>query len=330
MKLLAKNTQPSFTIGEIPVFGDLILAPMDGITDSPFRAIARRFGSALSYTEFINGLDIVNNHPYLGEKLKFSEEERPIIFQLLDNDPQRIAQCALYLRKFEPDAIDLNLGCPAKSVVRRGAGAGLLRSPQTIAQIFSNLTKLLDVPVTAKIRLGWDNQSLKQRDYLQIAKILEDNGAKLIAIHGRTQQQRFEGKADWEAIAEIKQAIRIPVIANGDIRDPADVERVKIFTRCDAVMIGRAAIGNPWIFSRCWVSQVPPAAVYQTIREHLERMVSFYGMPRGLILFRKHVIQYLRHYPITKDQLHRLVTSAELSEFLDHLATVSMSINHPS
>jgi len=241
-----------------------------------------------------------------------------------------MSQCALYLRQFEPDAIDLNLGCPAKSVVSRGAGAGLLRSPQTIAKIFSSLTKLLDIPVTAKIRLGWDNQSRKQRDYLQIAKILEDNGVKLIAIHGRTQQQRYEGKADWDAIAEIKQTVHVPVIANGDVRDPTDIEHVKTFTRCDAVMIGRAAIGNPWIFSRRWASQVPPSEVYQTIHEHLELMGNFYGMPRGLILFRKHVVQYLSRYSITRAQLNCLVTSIELSEFLDHLATISASMNHSS
>lgn len=319
---------PSFYIGNIPIYGDLVLAPMDGITDSPFRSLARRFGSALSYTEFINGLDIVNQHPYLDERLKFSEEERPVLFQLLDNDPQRIVKGALFLRQYNPDGIDINLGCSAKSVVNRGAGAALLRSPQTIAKICSSLTKALDIPVTAKIRLGWDEQSRIQQDHLKIAKILEDNGAKLIAVHGRTQKQRYEGQADWTAIAEIKQAVRIPVIGNGNIYTPSDIERMKTITQCDAVMIGRAAIGNPWLFSRHEISHITPSEVYQIMCEHLERMVAFYGMPRGLILFRKHATQYLHPYSITRDERRQLLTTINLPQFISCLNAIIERVSH--
>ncbi len=319
MTLAVRTITPSFYIGDLPIYGDLVLAPMDGITDSPFRSIARQFGSAMSYTEFINGLDITNQHPYLDERLKFSEQERPILFQLLDNDPQRMVECALFLRQYNPDGIDINLGCSAKSVVNRGAGAALLRSPQTIAKICSSLTKTLDIPITAKIRLGWDEKSRIQRNYLKIAKILEDNGAKLITVHGRTREQRHEGQADWEAIAEIKQIVRIPVIGNGNVRTPSDIERMKTITQCNAVMIGHAAIGNPWIFSRREISQVAPLDVYQIMCEHLERMVAFYGMPRGLILFRKHAVQYLQPYLITREERKQLLTTIGLPQFISCL-----------
>jgi len=328
MTWTVQTITPCFYVGDLPVFGDLVLAPMDGITDSPFRALARQFGSAMSYTEFINGLDIVNQHPYLNERLKFSEEERPIFFQILDNDPQRIVQCALFLRQYEPDGIDINLGCSAKSVVNRGAGAALLRSPQTIAQIFSNLTKILDIPITAKIRLGWNEQSRVRQDYLKIAKVLEDNGAKLIAVHGRTQQQRYGEQADWEAIAEIKQAVRVPVVGNGNVRTPSDIKHMKTITQCDAVMIGRAAIGNPWIFSQREISQVAPSEVLRIMREHLMRMIAFYGMTRGLILFRKHAIQYLRTYPITRDERRQLLTTISPSQFMSCLNTIMERLNH--
>ena len=218
---------------------------MDGYTDLPFRLICKQQGSAASISEFINGIDIKQGHPHLPTKLQFSDEERPFAYQVFDDDPNRLLHAALELRKINPDFIDVNMGCSAKNVSNRGAGAGLLKDPQKIALIISSLVKNLDIPITAKIRLGWDDST---RNYLEVAKIIEDNGASAISVHARTRKQEYSGTADWQAIADVKQLVKIPVIGNGDIKIQADVARMMEQTGCDAVMIGRAAIGNPWIF----------------------------------------------------------------------------------
>ena len=216
---------PNFLIKHIPVYGDLILAPMDGYSDLPFRSVCRELGSALSYTEFINPRDVLSKrHPLLPRRLAYLEEERPVVYQIFDSEPERLLKAAQILQEQQPDIIDINMGCSVPKISGRGAGAGLLREPQKVAQIFSMLTRNLDVPVTAKIRLGWDDE---QRNYLEIARVVEENGGALLAVHARTRCQGFRGQADWEAIAEIKQAVSIPVVANGDVRTVADIERIK-------------------------------------------------------------------------------------------------------
>jgi tRNA-dihydrouridine synthase B len=300
-------------IGSLPIFGDLILSPMDGLSCLPFRTLARDLGSAMSYTEFISAIDVVHGHPFLEERLVYQEGERPVVYQLMDNDPDRLLEAAVRLRQRNPDVIDINMGCCARGVSGRGAGAGLMRSPQTIALIVSKLSRALDIPVTAKIRLGWDDGS---RNYLEIAHIIEDNGGKLIAVHGRTRRQGYSGVADWDAIAEVKQAVSIPVIGNGDVRCVADIDRMKAHTGCDAVMIGRAALSNPWIFSRLDRSQVPPDQVYATIKDHLERNLTFHGPERGLVVFRKYAIHYLKPYLIDRQQRLALMSRTSPDEFL--------------
>jgi nifR3 family TIM-barrel protein len=195
----------------------------------------------------------------------------------------------------------------------RGAGAGLLRTPQKIAHIFRTLSQALAVPVSGKIRLGWDDDS---RNYLLVARIIEENGGSLIAVHARTRVQGYAGLADWDAIAEIKQAVSIPVIGNGDVHTVADIERLQTHTGCDAVMIGRAAIGNPWIFSRLDRQEVPLDQVRAILLKHLERMSFFYGSELGLVLFRKHASRYLSPLPLTKEQRQRLLTAESRVEFL--------------
>jgi tRNA-dihydrouridine synthase B len=310
---------PTFFIGSLPIHGDVILAPMDSYSDMPFRSICRELGSAMSYTEFINALDILNGHPYVYKRLEFLPEERPVVFQIFDNHPDRMLEAALRLQALGPDVIDVNLGCSTRHVSGRGAGAGLLRTPATIAEIFQRLTRLLKVPVTAKMRLGWDEDS---RNYLEVAHILEDNGAAAVAVHGRTKAQGYEGQADWDAIAEIRQAVSIPVIANGDVRGAADIDRLKTHTGCQAVMIGRGAIGNPWIFSRLDREQVPPETVRQTIHRHLDHMLSFYGPRRGLVSFRKHALRYLSGYPLLAVSRRRLMTTEDADEFLALVDTI--------
>jgi tRNA-dihydrouridine synthase B len=309
----SKMTSPTFRVQNIPVYGDLILSPMDGYSDLPFRGLARSLGSAMSYTEFINAIDVIYGHPHLERKLAYLESERPIVYQVFDDDPERLIQAVHKLRPRNPDIIDINMGCSAKCVSGRGAGAGLLRTPEKIAKIFSRLSKELDIPVTGKIRLGWDDESL---NYLETARIIEDNGGQLIAVHGRTKKQGYTGSADWDAIAEVQQAVSIPVVANGDVKTAGDIERIKQHTGCPAVMIARAAIGNPWIFSRLERENVPPDILRQTMIQHLDSMLQFYGPQRGQVLFRKYAARYLTPYQLAGDLRQDLMTSESREEFL--------------
>lgn len=316
------QTQPAFLIRDLPVNGDLILSPMDGISDAPFRSLTRSLGSALSYTEFMNAIDIMNGYPYLEEHLFFSEEERPVVYQVFDDDPERLVKAVHRLLRWQPDIIDVNMGCSARCVSGRGAGAGLLRTPEKIAQIFSTLTRELKIPVTGKIRLGWDDAS---RNYLEIAKIIEENGGALIAVHARTRNQGYTGPVDWDAIAEIKQAVRIPVIGNGDVKSVADIQQIKTQTGCDGVMIGRAAIGNPWIFSRMDRQDVPPQLERATIRQHLNANLNFYGPQRGLTLFRKHLKRYLAPYAVSNHTMGAMLTSTDPAEVWNLIESVLLS-----
>ncbi|MCU0485857.1 MAG: tRNA-dihydrouridine synthase [Anaerolineales bacterium] len=302
---------PTFFIRDIPVYGDAILSPMDGYSDLPFRALCRELGSALSYTEFINALEILNGHPHVHKRYQYLPSERPVVFQIFDNDPDRLVRTALILRQYQPDIIDINMGCSAKGVAARGAGAGLLRTPLKIARTFRRLTHLLDIPITGKIRLGWDDAS---RNYCLVARIIEEEGGALVAVHGRTKVQAYSGNADWDAIAEVRQAVSIPVIANGDVRCAADIERLKAHTGCSAVMIGRAAISNPWIFSHRDRTEVSSDEVRAAVQRHLQLSLDFYGARRGIMLFRKYAARYLNP---TGELRQRMLTTYNLQELME-------------
>ncbi len=307
------SSLPTFSVGPVPVYGDKILSPMDGYSDKPFRALCRRLGSAMSYTEFIGALEILNGHPRIEQKMAFAPEERPIVYQIFDNDPARLLEVALRLQDLGPDIIDINLGCSSKSVSSRGAGAGLLRTPLKVARIFQRLSQALKVPLTAKIRLGWDDEC---RNYPLIARIIEENGGQLIAVHGRTKAQGYGDRADWDAIAEIRQLVAIPVIGNGDVRTVADIEKIKTYTGCPAVMITRGAIGNPWIFSGLDRLEVTYEQVKETMLTHLDEMLTFYGPERGLVLFRKHTNRYISPYRLPSDLRKQLLTSEQPNDFI--------------
>ncbi len=279
-----------FKVGDIPIKSPLVLAPMDGLTDHPFREIIKRFHPGIIFSEFINAYDYINQHPFLPQQIIFSEEQRPFAYQIFDNSPQRILQTALFLESKRPDFIDINMGCSAKTVASRGAGAGLLKEPEIIKQILSLLTKNLTVPITAKIRLGWDDDSL---NYLTISKLLEDYGCAMISVHGRTKRQGYRGTANWDAIAEVKQNVKIPVLANGDVNSKADIQKILNITNCDGVMIGRSALKNPWIFANLDINQVSLKEKLDLLVDHLDLMINFYGLESGLVLFRKYIKFYL-------------------------------------
>ncbi|MFN2143776.1 MAG: tRNA dihydrouridine synthase, partial [Anaerolineales bacterium] len=253
-------------------------------------------------------------------RLAFEESERPVAFQIYDDDPDRILRAAEYLMQYQPDILDVNMGCSSKSVAGRGAGAGLLRTPDKVAAIIRQLSDEFDLPVTAKIRIGWDEESL---NYLEIARSVQDNGGKLVAVHGRTKQQAYKGKANWQPIREIKEALSIPVIGNGDILTIADKQRMLEETGCDAVMIGRGAVGNPWIFAGKDRPQVSLEEVHDTMLLHLQRMQDFYGPEDGLIRFRKHVTRYISLGPLSREKRKKLLTCTTAETFTAFLAELS-------
>ncbi|MBI5301156.1 MAG: tRNA dihydrouridine synthase DusB [Chloroflexi bacterium] len=307
-------TQPNFFVRDIPVYGDLILAPMDGYSDLPFRSICRALGSAISYTEFVN-VDEVSRRkpkPETIRKLEYTPHERPVTFQIYGHQEDRLVETASVVEEMNPDIVDVNMGCYVHDIAERGAGSGMLRDPGKIARVIARMVQALRVPVTAKIRLGWDDTS---RNYIEVARILEDSGASLVAVHGRTKAQAFRGAADWDAIGEVKRAVKIPVIANGDVKTVADIARIKAQTGCDGVMIGRGAIGNPWIFSRRDRDQVPIEEKIALLRKHLALNLEFYGERVGLILFRKHASRYIAGLYGAAEMRFRLLTCNNIEEF---------------
>jgi nifR3 family TIM-barrel protein len=288
---------------------------MDGFSDWPFRSLCRELGSAMSYTEFVKVERLLSRSRYVRKKLYFEPSERPVVFQLYGDDPDLILQAAQRARALDPDIIDINMGCPAKSVADRGAGVGMMRTPLKIARTFRKLTAALDIPVTGKIRLGWEDE----RNYRLIARIVEDNGGALIALHGRTKEQHYSGNADWDAVAEVKAAVGIPVIGSGDVRRVQDVERMRSYTGCDAVMVGRGALANPWIFSGLDREQVPPEAVRETMHRHLEKNLRFYGEEDGQRLFRKYAVQYLLLHSFSRQERKEILRERPTGEFVEML-----------
>ena len=307
---------PAFHLGATPVYGNLVLAPMDGYSDLPFRSVCRELGSAISYTEFIHAADVLQRPEHIRSRWRYLPWEQPVIFQIYGSTPQTLLEAALRLQTYGPAAIDINMGCPDKRIVRRGAGAGLLATPVKVARIIRLLSRHLAVPVTAKIRLGLHEGC---RNYRLIARIVEENGGALLAVHGRTQAQGYRGQADWDAIAEVVQAVRIPVLANGDVRTVADIERILAHTGAAGVMIGRGAIRNPWIFARRAREAVPPEEVWRVLRRHLQRSLDFYG-PRGLVLFRKYAAQYLAPHLEDRAARRALLTAPTPADFLAQAA----------
>jgi tRNA-dihydrouridine synthase B len=303
-------------IKDLNISGELVLAPMAGYTDSPFRKIARKHGAVLVFSELISAEGIVRKSRKTWDLLRFTEEERPIGIQIFGNDPDIMGEAARQVSALQPDLIDINFGCCAPRVCKSGSGAALLRQPERMKAIAEKVVDGRQVPVSAKIRIGWDAHTL---NYMTIARALQDAGVSLITVHGRTRSQRFDDEANWDIIREINQHLSIPVIGNGDISSfPEARERLQ-YSGCPAVMIGRGALGNPWIFS----GKTP--AIHERIdqiREHLRLMTDFYGQ-RGIILMRKHLVKYMHGITNASRMRNRLVHAESVDEIhriLDSMA----------
>ncbi len=312
---MTKIKFPTFYVDKIPIYGDAILAPMMGFSDEPFRSLCRELGSSISYTEFARAEGLIHNMRRVAEKLRYRETERPIAFQIYSHTVEAMVEAALKIQELKPDFIDINMGCPTKAIANSGAGVGMMRTPLKVARLFKRLSQVLEVPVTAKIRMGWDDC----KNYMLISRIVEENGGSLIAIHGRTREGGRERTVNWDVIGEVKQAVNIPVIGNGDVKTVADIAKMKKYTGCDGVMIGRAAMGNPWIFSGKDRAEVTLDDVRKMMVEHLARSQEFYGDALGLNLFRKHAVHYISPYQTTRRFRRELLTRENAQEFLDLL-----------
>ncbi len=311
---------PTFHIGDVPVHGEIIFAPMAGYADVPTRTIYRSFGSALQYTEFVAADDIISGSPKVKKLLDHSFEEQPMVFQIFGNDAQSLLEAALIAEDQKPQIVDINMGCSTRRVSRSGSGVAMMKDLDLIEKTFSLLSKHLHVPVTAKLRLGWEDN----KNFIEVGRVLEGCGAAALTLHPRTKEQKYNGYARWEAIAELKKAVSIPVIGNGDINTPLHIDDMFGSTGCDAVMIGRGAIGNPWIMSRLDRDALFLEDVTRCVRRHCNLMQDYYGT-LGLTLFRKHLKRYFANMPdlglIVKQliqiecppQFNRLLTQIEES-----------------
>lgn len=283
-------------IGNVTFDNIVFLAPMAGITDKPFRKICREFGAGMVYSEMISAKGLHYNDKKTQELMDISGE-MPCAIQIFGSDPDIMAEVIPKVMEHQPDIIDINMGCPAPKIVNNGDGSALMKSPELMGKIMRAVSDVSPVPVTAKIRKGWDSDVS-----LECAKILEENGASAIAVHGRTREQFYSGKADWEIIKKIKNELSIPIIGNGDIWTAQDAADMISYTHCDAVMVARGAQGNPWIFTQINevlngsdITTVPsPKERLSVALDHITRLVDEKGELRGIKEARKHIAWYIK------------------------------------
>ncbi len=309
---------------------NLILAPMAGITDAPFREICTQFGAGLTVSEMVASNPMLRHHPRTLLRAEHSENAGLCSVQILGTNPHDLAESARFNVQNGAQIIDINMGCPAKKVCSVSAGSALLRDEILVKQILEAVVKAVSVPVTLKIRTGWDNEN---RNALIIAKIAEDAGISALTIHGRTRACKFEGFAEYDTIKAVKQAVNIPIIANGDIDSPEKAHFVLKETGADAIMIGRAAQGNPWLFQQIShflthnsLLELPSMnEIYHVITLHLENLYSFYGANLGVRLARKHIGWYFRHVDGVNLQLKQQIN--QTLEPVKQLALVHSALN---
>ncbi|MBI5711290.1 MAG: tRNA dihydrouridine synthase DusB [Candidatus Eisenbacteria bacterium] len=323
-------------IGNVSFDSPFLLAPLAGVSDSPFRRLAREQGAAGVYTEMVSSDGLMRKSRATLDYCRFEPEERPLGIQLFGSDPEVMAAATRVLCELpaerRPDLIDINMGCPVRKVVKRSAGAALLNDLPLIRAIVSRMAGVSAVPVTAKIRLGWDGGS---QNVVEVARALEASGAQAVAIHARTRAEKFEGHAHWEMIAEAKRSVGIPVIGNGDVRTAEDAVRMLESTGCDAVMVGRAAFGDPWVFRRARAllergERLPPPTAAERLAtgvRHLGMLAETVGPELAAREMRKHVAWYIKGLPHSarvREQVNRTrgvdEMAALLRAYLEELA----------
>lgn len=287
-------------IGSLHLKNNILLAPLAGITDLPYRLIMRRYGIGLAFTEMISANGLVRAGRNTEALLISTMEDRPLGIQLFGDDPQVLAKAAAQVEE-RGDLIDINLGCPVKKVVRSGAGSALLQDPAKVAQVVAAVRRATSRPLTVKLRSGWDSSSI---NYLEIGRIAEAEGADALTLHPRTRSQAFSGRADWSHIAKLKNAVTVPVIGSGDIVSAEDAATMLTETGCDGIMLGRGCYGNPWLISSILAHRdgrpyptPDPLQRLEAVRCHFELFVRHFGEQKALFDMRKHLCWYSRGLP---------------------------------
>ena len=289
-------------IGPYKLENNLILAPMAGVTDLPFRKLCRSFGAGMAVSEMVTTDASLRGSRKTVLRLDHSDEPGPVSVQIVGTDPQIMAEAARVNIDHGAQIIDINMGCPAKKVCKVAAGSALMKNPALVQSILESVVSAVDVPVTLKIRTGWDNQN---QNAVEIAHIAEESGIQALAIHGRTRADGYSGKAEYETIREVKSHVKIPVIANGDIDSPEKAKQVLTYTQADAVMIGRAAQGQPWLFRDIdhylqigeKLAPFKMEKIKNILLKHLDNLYTFYGEYLGVRIARKHIGWYSKTQP---------------------------------
>jgi tRNA-dihydrouridine synthase B len=310
----------------------LLLAPMEDVSDPPFRAVCKSNGADLMYTEFISSEGLIRDAIKSRQKLDIFDNERPVGIQIFGGDEEAMALSARIVDTVNPDLLDINFGCPVKKVVTKGAGAAVLKDIDLMVRLTKAVVNSTSLPVTVKTRLGWDDASI---NIGEVAERLQDVGIKALAIHGRTRCQLYKGSANWDPIAGVKEnpRIQIPIFGNGDIDSPEKALLYKNRYGVDGIMIGRAAIGYPWIFNEIkhflrTGEHLPPPTIQQrveVIQKHLHRSVEWKGIKAGINEMRRHYTNYLRGLPNIKEYRLKLVTISEVAEIDDVLEQITNS-----
>lgn len=294
------ETSLTTQLGPIQLDRPAILAPLAGWTDTAMRRISRKYGAGMVFSEMLSGEGVRRKNEKTRKMAGFHKEERPYFIQYFATSPEQAADAAKLLRELDPDGLDLNFGCPVKKIILNQGGAALLKDVGLLARIVEAAVKAVDIPVSVKMRSGWDHRSLNA---VEVARAVEDAGAAWVTVHARTRSEFFQGRAHWEWIGEVKDAVKIPVVGNGDVRNAEDVRTLLNTTKCDAVMIGRGAMGYPFIFREIdhllkTGEECPaptPRERHEAAEQHLLMLVDFFGDPqRATLEFRKHLITYVK------------------------------------
>lgn len=308
-------------IGNIKLTNPLVLAPMAGVTDMPFRVLAKEFGVGLVVSEMVSAKGLIYNNKKTIELLTINDHERPVAIQIFGNQPEEMACAAKIVESLGADIIDINMGCPVPKIVNNGEGSALMKTPKLAYEIMARVADNLKIPLTVKIRAGWDETNLNA---VELALLAEQAGVQAIAIHARTRAQFYSGQANWKIIKEVKSAVKIPVIANGDIKSPEDAMQVIAETNCDAIMIGRAAEGNVWIFEQMLAKinnnplpVMPTVEIrLQTLLRHLSMLVDFKGEKLAVREMRRHSASYTKGLPYAAEYRNLFNTLESENDFI--------------